>query len=38
MELDIETYQKSAKKYLKYQFALYPIKSESKPELQIAIM
>lgn len=38
MELDIETYQKSAKRYLKYQFALYPIKSESKPELQIAIM
>lgn len=38
MELNIETYQKSVKRYLKYQFALYPIKSESKPELQIAMM
>ena len=38
MELNIKTYQKSAERYLKYQFSLYPIKSESKPKLQIAIM
>jgi hypothetical protein len=38
MELNIKTYQKSAERYLKYQFSLYPIKSESALKLQIAIM
>lgn len=38
MELNIQTYQKLAKKYLASQFALYPMKFDATPELQIAIM
>lgn len=38
MELDIKTYQKLAERYLKYQFLLYPITSESEAKLQTAIM
>lgn len=38
MELDIKTYQELAEKYLKYQFALYPMKFNSAPDLQIAVM
>ncbi|TET17641.1 MAG: hypothetical protein E3J75_02035 [Dehalococcoidia bacterium] len=38
MELNIQTYQELAEKYLKYQFALYPMKFDATPELQIAIM
>ncbi len=38
MELNIQTYQELAEKYLKYQFGLYPMKFNSTPELQIAIM
>jgi hypothetical protein len=38
MELDIQTYQELAEKYLKYQFALYPMRFNSAPELQIAMM
>ena len=38
MELNIPTFYKLAKRYLKYQFALYPMKFNVEPELQIAIM
>ncbi|MBA7490523.1 hypothetical protein ES702_01061 [subsurface metagenome] len=38
MQLDIQTYQELAEKYLKYQFALCPMKFNAVPELQIAIM
>lgn len=38
MELNIQTYQELADKYLKYQFALYPMKFDGEPQLQIAIM
>jgi hypothetical protein len=38
MELNIQTYQELAQGYLKYQFALYPMKFNATPELQIAIM
>ena len=38
MELNIQTYQELAERYLKYQFALYPMRFDAKPELQIAIM
>lgn len=38
MELNIQTYQELAEKYLKYQFSLYPMKFYAVPELQIAIM
>jgi len=38
MELNIQTFYKLAERYLKYQFALYPIKFNVEPELQIAIM
>ena len=38
MKLNIQTYQELAEKYLKYQFALYPMKFDAVPELQIAMM
>jgi len=38
MELNIQTYQELAEIYLKYQFALYPMKFDAELELQIAIM
>ena len=34
----IKTYQELAEKYLKYQFALYPMKFDAAPKLQIAMM
>lgn len=38
MELNIQTYRELAERYLKYQFALYPMKFDAEPELQLAIM
>ncbi len=38
MELNTQTYQELVEKYLKYQFALYPMKFNSAPELQLAMM
>lgn len=38
MELNIQTYQELAERYLKYQFTLYPMKFDAEPELQTAIM
>jgi len=38
MELNTKTYQELAEKYLKYQFALYPMKFDAAPKLQIAMM
>lgn len=38
MELNIQTYQELAERYLKYQFTLYPMKFDASPEMQIAIM
>jgi len=38
MELNIRTYQELAERYLKYQFALYPMEFNAELELQIAIM
>ena len=34
MKLNIPTFYKLAKRYLKYQFALYPMKFNVEPELQ----
>lgn len=38
MELTLQTFQRLLKKYLKYQFSLYPMKSNAATELQIAMM
>lgn len=38
MELNIQTYQELAERYLKYQFTLYPMTFDAEPELQIAII
>lgn len=38
MELNIQTYQELAERYLKYQFTLYPMKFDVEPELQTVIM
>lgn len=38
MELNIKTYQDLVKKYLRYQFSLYPMKFNVEPELQMVLM
>lgn len=38
MELNIQTFQKLAERYLKYQFSLYPMKFDAEPQLQLAII
>lgn len=38
MELSVKTFQELAEKYLKYHFALYPMRFNIKLELQIAII